>query len=47
MGLTDDAQDLAFLEELAVAGGTERAFIVLDGATAATDLRDRAEGNSG
>ena len=38
VGLTDDAQDLAFLEELAVAGGTERAFIVLDGATAATDL---------
>ena len=38
VGLTDDAQDLAFLEGLAVAGGTQNAFIVLDGATAAMDL---------
>jgi hypothetical protein len=38
VGLTDDPQDLAFLEDLAVAGGTERAFIVQDGATAAMDL---------
>ena len=40
VGLTDDAQDLAFLQDLAVAGGTEQAFIVLDGATAAAGLRD-------
>jgi hypothetical protein len=38
VGLTDDAQDLAFLEDLATAGGTAPAFIVLDGATAAMDL---------
>jgi hypothetical protein len=38
VGLTDDANDLMFLEELAVAGGTDRAFIVLDGETAAMDL---------
>jgi hypothetical protein len=38
VGLTNNADDLAFLEDLAVAGGTERAFIVLDGATAAMDL---------
>jgi len=38
VGLTNNAQDLAFLEDLAVAGGTEQAFIVLDGMTAAMDL---------
>ncbi|HEX6272409.1 MAG TPA: vWA domain-containing protein, partial [Polyangiaceae bacterium] len=33
VGLTDEAQSLAFLDELAAAGGTNEAFIVLDGPT--------------
>jgi hypothetical protein len=40
VGLTNDPEDLAFLEDLAVVGGTERAFIVQDGATAAMELAD-------
>jgi hypothetical protein len=38
VGLTDVPQDLAFLQDLAVAGGTDTAFIVQDGATAAMNL---------
>jgi hypothetical protein len=38
VGLTDNADDLAFLEDLAVAGGTNEAFIVLDGPTSAMEL---------
>jgi hypothetical protein len=38
VGLTDNPDDLAFLDDLAVAGDTGSAFIVTDGATAAMDL---------
>jgi hypothetical protein len=38
VGLTDEPESLAFLNGLAVAGGTGQAFIVQDGATAAMEL---------
>jgi hypothetical protein len=38
VGLTDEADSLDFLDDLAAAGDTGSAFIVTDGATAATDL---------
>ncbi len=40
VGLTDMAANLDFLQQLAVAGGTEQAFIIEDGATAAMELVD-------
>jgi hypothetical protein len=40
VGLTDEAASLAFLDDLAVAGGTNEAFIVLDGPTSAMELAD-------
>jgi hypothetical protein len=38
VGLTDEPASLDFLNALAMAGGTNQAFIVQDGATAATEL---------
>lgn len=38
VGLTDEPASLDFLNGLAMAGGTNQAFIVQDGATAATEL---------